>query len=167
MVPDSLEGKVRVQEYAQDGFVGTQAFFSGLTFGDVQQLGQLSADNSGFMQLELRRAGDLVTLNGRVDLQSVPTQGSDVQFTIAFPARVATTNGTREGDSIVSWKLPPGEVTSLRAEVRYVDPNTRSFAGWAGIVGGVTIGVAAIIAAMAYMNRNPRPHRRARQKQRV
>ena len=97
----------------------------------------------------------------------MPTQGSDVQFTIAFPARVATTNGNREGDSIVSWKLPPGEVTSLRAEVRYVDPNTRSFAGWAGIVGGVTIGVAAIIAAMAYMNRNPRPRRRARQKQRV
>ena len=167
VVPDSLEGKVRVQEYTQDGYVGSQAFFSGLTFGDVQQLGQLSADNAGFMQLELRRAGDLVTLNGRVDLQTVPKQGSDVQFTIAFPARVATTNGNREGDSIVSWKLPPGEVTSLRAEVRYADPNTRSFAGWAGIVGGVTIGVAAIIAAMAYMNRNPRPRRRARQKQRV
>ena len=105
----------------------------------------------------MQRTGDLVTLDGKVDLKSVPTQGSDVQFTIAFPARVATTNGTREGDSIVSWKLPPGDVSTLRAEVKYADPSTRSFAGWAGIMGGVTLGVAAIVAALAYMDRNPGP----------
>ena len=50
--------------------------------------------------------------------------------------------------------------TTLRAEVRYSDPNTRSFAGWAGIVGGVTIGIAAITGGMAYLSRNPPVRRR-------
>lgn len=155
--PDSLAGKIRVQEYKMDGYVGSQAFFSDLTFGDIQQLGSMSDQASGGFQLSLRRTGDLVTLDGKVDLKTVPVQGTDVQFTIAFPARVATTNGTREGDSIVSWKLPAGEVTNLRAEVRYADPNTRSFAGWAGIMGGVALGVAAIVAALAWMSRNKEP----------
>ncbi|MBD0322793.1 MAG: DUF3153 domain-containing protein [Aldersonia sp.] len=160
--PESLGSKVRVQSYSQDGYVGTQAFFSDLTFGDVQQLGQMSADNAGSFQIQLERAGDVVSLDGKVDLKSVPTVGSDVQFTIAFPSRVGTTNGTREGDSIVTWKLPPGDVSTLRAEVRYADPNTRSLAGWAGVVGGVTLGVAAVVAALAFVNRNPRPPRRPR-----
>ena len=50
----------------------------------------------------------------------------------------------------------------MSAEVRYADPNTRGFAGWAGIVAGVTIGVAAIIGVLAWMNRNPAPARRSR-----
>ncbi|MEE2031527.1 LppM family (lipo)protein [Rhodococcus chondri] len=162
-VPSSLAGKVRVQEYTQDGYVGSQVFFSDLTFGDVQQLSTLSDQSAGMFQLNLQRAGDLVGLTGRVDLESAPEQGTDVQFTIAFPARVATTNGTRESDSIVTWKLPAGEVSTLRAEVRYSDPNTRGFAGWAGIVAGVTLAVALLIAALAWLNRNPAPPRRSAQ----
>ena len=152
--PDSLADKVRVQPYKQDGYVGTQAFFSDLTFGDVQQLGSMSGQSAGTFQIQLTREGDLVSLTGKADLKSVPAQGSDIQFTIAFPARVATTNGTRDGDSIVSWKLPPGETSTLRADVRYSDPNTRSFTGWAWIVGLVTLGIAAVIGALAFMNRN-------------
>ncbi|MEU7768488.1 DUF3153 domain-containing protein [Nocardia sp. NPDC049190] len=153
--PESLAAKVRVEAYAQDGYAGSQVFFDDLSFGEVQQLGQLSEQTQGMFQLQFVRTGDLVSLTGRVDLKSVPPHGSDVQFTIAFPARVAKTNGSREGDNIVSWKLPPGDVSTLRAEVSYADPNTRSFAGWAGIVGGITLAVAAIIAAMAFMDRNP------------
>lgn len=158
--PSMLSSKVRIQPYSQDGYVGSQAFFGDLTFSDVQQLSELSSQTDGMFQLQFQRQGDLVTLDGKVDLKKLRVQGSDVQFTIAFPARVATTNGTREGDSIISWKLPPGEVTSLRADVRYADPNTRSFAGWAGIMIGVTLGVALIIGALAYVYRNPilRPH---------
>ncbi|NLE79070.1 MAG: DUF3153 domain-containing protein [Rhodococcus sp.] len=155
--PDSLADKIRVQEYKQDGYVGSQVFFSDLTFGDVSQLGAMSEQAAGSFQLSLKRSGDFVTLDGRADLESVPATGSDIQFTIAFPARIATTNGTRDGDSIVSWKLPAGEKSTIRAEVRYADPNTRSFAGWAGIVGGVTIGVAVIVAALAWMGRNKEP----------
>lgn len=160
-VPNSLSGKIRVQPYSADGYVGSEALFSDLTFGDVQQLGGLSDQAAGLFQLSLARAGDLVSLSGQVDLGTVPAEGSDVQFTIAFPARVTTTNGAREGDNVVSWALPAGERSTLRAEVRYSDPNTRSFAGWAGIVFGVTVGVAAIVGGMAYVARNPvRPSRR-------
>ncbi|PQP25603.1 LppM family (lipo)protein [Rhodococcus opacus] len=155
--PDSLSDKVRVQEYKKDGYVGSQAFFSDLTFGDVQQLGTMSEQANGSFQISLQRTGDLVTLDGKADLGSVPAQGTDVQFTIAFPARVATTNGTREGDSIVSWKLPAGDTSTIRAEVRYSDPSTRSFAGWAGIMAGVTLGVAVIVGALAWMARNKDP----------
>ncbi|MDI9950119.1 LppM family (lipo)protein [Rhodococcus sp. NM-2] len=155
--PDSLSDKVRVQEYKKDGYVGSQAFFSDLTFGDVQQLGTMSEQANGSFQISLQRTGDLVTLDGKADLSSVPAQGTDVQFTIAFPARVATTNGTREGDSIVSWKLPAGDTSTIRAEVRYSDPSTRSFAGWAGIMAGVTLGVAVIVGALAWMARNKDP----------
>ncbi|QTJ64695.1 DUF3153 domain-containing protein [Rhodococcus sp. ZPP] len=155
--PDALAGKIRVQEYKKDGYIGTQAFFSDLTFGDVQQLGSMSEQATGSFQISLRRTGDLVTLEGKADLSSVPAQGTDVQFTIAFPARVATTNGTREGDSIVSWKLPAGDTSTIRAEVRYSDPSTRSFAGWAGIMAGVTLGVAVIVGALAWLARNREP----------
>ncbi|MFR9753146.1 LppM family (lipo)protein [Nocardia sp. 004] len=155
--PESIAAKLRVEPYTQDGYVGSQVFFNDLSFGEVQQLGQLSEQTQGLFQLQFQRTGDLVGLTGRFDLKSVPPHGSDVQFTIAFPARVARTNGIREGDSTVSWKLPPGDVSMVHAEVRYADPNTRSFAGWAGIVGGVTLAVAAIVAAVAYLDRNPTP----------
>ena len=155
VVPSSIEDKVRVEPYNQDGYVGSQAIFDDLSFGDVQTLGSIFQNAAGSFQLTLQRSGDTVTLAGNADLSSVPVQGSDVQFTIAFPARIGTTNGTRASDNSLSWKLPAGEVTSVRAEVNYPDPNTRSFAGWAGIVGGVTVGVAAIVGAMAWVSRNP------------
>ncbi|MEV6431813.1 DUF3153 domain-containing protein [Nocardia sp. NPDC051463] len=153
--PDSLAAKVRVEPYNQDGYVGSKVFFEDLSFGEVSQLGGLSEQTQGMFNLQFQRTGDLVSLTGRVDLKSVPPHGSDVQFTVAFPSRVAKTNGSREDDSTVSWKLPAGDVSVLRAEVSYADPNTRSFAGWAGIVGGITLAVAAIVAALAFMNRNP------------
>ncbi len=153
--PESLAGRVRVEPYNQDGYVGSEVYFDDLNFGEVQQLSQMSDQAQGMFQLEFRRSGDLVTLEGRVDLESVPPHGSDVQLSVAFPTRVGRTNGTREGDTIVTWKMPPGEVSLIRAEVGYADPNTRSFAGWAGIVGGVTLAVAALIAALAYLDRNP------------
>ncbi|MFE3289830.1 LppM family (lipo)protein [Rhodococcus sp. NPDC059234] len=154
--PNSLANKIRVQDYKQDGYVGSQAFFSDLTFGEVQQLGSMSGQVGSALQLNFQRAGDVVVLDGKADLKAVP-DGSDVQFSVAFPARVATTNGTRDGDSIVTWKLTPGETNTMRAEVRYADPNTRGFAGWAGIVTGVGLGVAVIVGAMAYLARDRSP----------
>ncbi|WP_420094832.1 LppM family (lipo)protein [Nocardia asteroides] len=153
--PETLAGKLRVEPYTQDGYVGSQVFFDDLSFGEVQQLSGLSEQTQGMFQLQFTRTGDLVSLLGRVDLKTLPPHGSDVQFTVAFPARVAKTNGNREGDDVVSWKLPAGDVSTLRAEVSYADPNTRSFAGWAGIMGGITLAVAAMVAAVAYLDRNP------------
>lgn len=155
--PATLAHKIVLEEYQEDGYVGTQARFNDLTFGEVAQLGQLSDQTSGTMQISLRRSGDVVTLDGTVDLENVPAQNADVQFKVIFPTRVGTTNGTREGDSIVAWRLPAGEVSTLRAEVRYPDPNTRGLAGWAGIVGGVSLGVAVIVGALAWMARSREP----------
>lgn len=155
--PSSLEGKIRVQEYKKDGYVGSQVFFWDLSFGDVSQLGSMTDEGAGSFQLTLRRSGDTVALDGKVDLQSVPAQGSDIQISIAFPSRISTTNGNRDGDSRVSWTLPAGEVSTIRAEVNYADPSSRSFAGWAGIMAGLTLGVAIIVGAMAWMVRNRTP----------
>ncbi|NMM83169.1 DUF3153 domain-containing protein [Rhodococcus sp. SRB_17] len=159
--PSSLEKQIRVQEYKKDGYVGSQAFFSDLSFGDVAQLSSMTDEGAGSFQLTLTRSGDTVTLDGKADLKSVPAQGSDIQFSIAFPARIATTNGNRDGDSRVSWSLPAGEVSTVRAEVSYADPSTRTFAGWAGIMAGLTLGVAIIVGAMAWMMRNRTPVARA------
>lgn len=87
--PSSLEDKIRVQEYKKDGYVGSQAFFSDLSFGDVAQLGSMYAEGSGSFQITLKRSGDTVTLDGKADLKTVPTQGADIQVSIAFPARSA------------------------------------------------------------------------------
>ena len=55
----------------------------------------------------------------------------------------------------------------MHAEVSYADPNTRSFAGWGGIVGGITLAVAALVAVIAYLARNPAPRYLARSRDRV
>nr|WP_232330438.1 DUF3153 domain-containing protein [Nocardia fusca] len=153
--PETLASKVRIEPYNQDGYIGSEVYFDDLNFGEVEQLSQLSEQAQGLFDLQFQRNGDLVSLNGRVDLETLAPHGSDVQLSVAFPARVAKTNGNREGDSVVSWKLPAGEVSTVRAEVGYADPNTRSFAGWAGIVGGITLAVAAVVIALAYVDRNP------------
>ncbi|MBO0856376.1 MAG: DUF3153 domain-containing protein [Nocardia sp.] len=155
--PQQLAAKIRIESYKQDGYVGSQVYFDDLTFGEVQQLGGLSDQTQGMFNLQFNRTGDKVTLNGRVDLRSVPPLGADMQLSIAFPAKVGTTDGDRDGDSAVSWKLTAGEVNTVKAETSYADPNTRSFAGWAGIVGGITLAVAAIVAVLAYLTRNPTP----------
>src|SRR5262249_54951612 len=80
-VPTTLSTKVRVEQYGQDGYVGSQVYFDDLTFGEVGELGGLSDQTQGMFSLQFVRAGDLVTLNGRVDLKSVPPQGSDIQLT--------------------------------------------------------------------------------------
>lgn len=156
-LPTSLDGRIRVQEYRKDGYVGSQVFFWDLSFGDVSQLSTMSDEGAGSFQISLKRTGDTVALDGKVDLKTVPAQGSDVQFSIAFPARISTTNGNRDADSRVSWTLPAGEVSTLRAEVNYADPSTRSFAGWAGIMAGVTLGAAIIVGALAWTMRTREP----------
>ena len=74
-VPDRLTGKVRVEPYAQDGYLGSQVYFDDLTFGEIAELGGLSAQTQGMFNLQFVRTGDLVTLSGRADLKSVPPQG--------------------------------------------------------------------------------------------
>ena len=105
--PSSLEDKIRVQEYKKDGYVGSQAFFSDLSFGDVAQLGSMYAEGSGSFQITLKRSGDTVTLDGKADLKTVPTQGADVQGQHRLP-------GTGRHDQRNTRRRFPGVVDLAR-----------------------------------------------------
>lgn len=156
-VPDSLFSKARVQAYEADGYIGTEMYFNNLSFAETRQLAQAVSDVPGAYDLQLKRNGGNVILTGRVDLRNVPADRAEIKIRFAFPSPVTSTNGERETSHAVSWSPTPGEVTLLRAESDYTDPNTRSFAGWTGLVVGVGIGIAIVVAAMAWVNRDQSP----------
>ena len=58
----------------------------------------------------------------------------------------------------MSWKLKPGVVSTMTAQARYTDPNTRSFTGagvWLGIASFAAAGVVALLAWIS-RDRSPR-----------
>ena len=65
-----FSNKVAVSAYERDDFVGSQAVFSDLTFAELPQLANMNRDAAG-VDMSLRRAGNLVILEGRVDLTSL------------------------------------------------------------------------------------------------
>ena len=86
--------KVAVSNYDSDGYVGSQAVFSDLTFAELPQLAHMNSDAAG-VNLSLRRNGNLVILEGRADLTSVTDNDADVELTVTFPGVVTSTNGDR------------------------------------------------------------------------
>jgi hypothetical protein len=143
--------KVAVSNYDSDGYVGSQAVFSDLTFAELPQLANMNSDAAG-VNLSLRRNGNVVILEGRADLTSVTDPDADVELTVAFPGVVTSTNGDRVDPDAVSWKLKPGVVSTMTAQARYTDPNTRSFTGagvWLGIASFAAAGVVALLAWMS------------------
>jgi hypothetical protein len=148
--------KIAVSNYDNDGYVGSQAVFSDLTFAEVPQLANLNSKAQG-LNLSLRRNGNMVILEGRADLTSLTDPDADVQLNIAFPGVVTSTNGERVDPDVVQWKLKPGVVTKMTAQARYTDPNTRSFTG-AGIwLGVASFAAAGVVALLAWMNRDRSP----------
>lgn len=128
--------------------MGSQAVFSDLTFAELPQLANMNSDAAG-VNLSLRRNGNIVILEGRADLTSVSDPDADVELTVAFPAAVTSTNGDRIEPEVVQWKLKPGVVSTMSAQARYTDPNTRSFTGagiWLGIAAFAAAGVVAVLA---------------------
>jgi hypothetical protein len=145
--------KVAISNYDSDGYVGSQAVFSDLTFSELPQLAHMNADATG-VNLSLRRNGNVVILEGRVDLTSLTDPDADVELTIAFPGPVTSTNGDRIEPDAVQWKLKPGVVSTMTAQARYTDPNTRSFTG-AGIWLGIgSLAVAGVVALLAWISRD-------------
>lgn len=152
----SFSQKLSVSDYEADGYVGSEASFSGLSFAEVPQLANLSRDATG-ADITLRRAGNLVILEGRVDLTTLTDPDSDVTFSAAFPGEVTSTNGERIDTGTVQWKLKPGAVSNLSAQARYTDPSTRSFAA-----AGIWLAVAAflvsgLIGYLAWRDRDQSP----------
>lgn len=148
--------KVAVSNYDSDGYVGSQAVFSDLTFAELPQLANMNSDAQG-VNLSLRRNGNLVILEGRADLTSLTDPEADVELTVAFPGVVTSTNGDRVESTVVSWKLKPGVVSAMTAQARYTDPNTRSFTGAGVWLGIASFAAAGVVALLAWMNRDRTP----------
>ena len=148
--------KIAVSKYDSDGFVGSEAVFSDLSFAEVPQLANLNRDATG-VDISLRRAGNLVILEGRADLTNVNDADADMQLTVAFPGEVTSTNGDRIDSDVVEWKLKPGVVSTLSAQARVTDPSTRSFTAAALWLALAALVVAGVIGSLAYNNRDRSP----------
>ncbi|HEX7322321.1 MAG TPA: DUF3153 domain-containing protein [Mycobacterium sp.] len=148
--------KIMVSTYTRDGFVGSQAVFSDLTFAELPQLADLNSDAAG-VDLSLRRAGNLVILEGRVDLTLLSDPEADVELSVTFPGEVTSTNGERLGSDTVQWTLKPGVVSTMSAQARYTDPGTRSFIHAALWLSLCSIAVAALVAMLAWQGRDRSP----------
>lgn len=144
-IPVELSDRVRSEKYAQDNYVGQKVSFEGLRFTDVATLVE-SISEANQYRLSFRRAGDLVTLAGSVDLTQVPKDRADVQIKIAFPGTVTRTNGD-EDDGTISWSPKPGAVTEFDAIAQYSDSGGESLTKWVTLVGGGAL-TAALIAAL-------------------
>jgi hypothetical protein len=148
--------KVAISKYDDDGYVGSEASFSDLTFAELPELAQMNSDAQG-VNLSLRRAGDLVILEGRADLTSLTDPDADVELTVSFPAAVTSTNGDRVDPDTVQWKLKPGIVNMMTAQARYTDPSTRSFRGAALWLALSSLVVAGVVALLAWFSRDRSP----------
>jgi hypothetical protein len=148
--------KVAVSTYKRDGYVGSQAVFSNLTFAELPQLANMNPDAAG-VDLSLRRAGNLVILEGRVDLTSLTSSEADVGLTVSFPGEVTSTNGERIGDDAVAWKLKPGVVSTMSAQAHYTDPSTRSFTNAAIWLAVSSVAAAGLVALLAWYGRDRSP----------
>jgi hypothetical protein len=151
-----FSNKVSVTSYERDDYVGSQALFSDLTFAELPQLANMNRDSAG-VDISLRRAGDLVILEGRADLTSLNDPDADVSLSVSFPGDVTSTNGNQVSSDIVEWKLKPGIVSTMSAQARYTDPSARSFTGAAIWMGIGAFLVAAILAGVAWMARDRSP----------
>ena len=151
-----FSNKVSVSRYERGDYVGSQAVFSDLTFAELPQLANMNRDAAG-VDISLRRAGDLVILEGRVDLTSLSDPEADVSLTVSFPGEVTSTNGEQVSAEIVEWKLKPGVVTTMNAQARYTDPSARSFAGAAIWMAVGSFLVAGVIGAVAWVSRDRSP----------
>ena len=151
-----LGQKVAISKYDSDGYVGSEAVFSDLTFAELPELAHMNSDAQG-VNLSLRRSGDLVILEGRADLTSLADPDADVELTVAFPGAVTSTNGERMDPNTVLWKLKGGMVSTMTAQARYTDPSTRSFRGAALWLGLASLVVAGLIAGLAWYSRDRSP----------
>lgn len=147
--PRAIADRVSVRSYNQDGYLGSQVFFSDLSFAELQQLTTLTSVGGGAYRLVMRRSGTAVTLDGSVNLSTLRASGADVQLRVNFPGPVTTTNGIRDGDSGVRWQLQAGAVNTLQATADYSDPGTRGYQSWLLGVTLLVLVAAGVVVVMA------------------
>lgn len=156
-VPPDLADDVDLAAYDEDGYVGSTVRFSGLTFDQLSRLGTVAGVAGSRGELQMRRVGGRIAVQGRADLTTVPVDRSDFQLKISFPGEVMETNGEADGGT-VSWSFSPGEVSQINASVASADPNAPSTVGWTLLLGLLVAVAAAAAVVLARRNRNPPVH---------
>ncbi|HXV93145.1 MAG TPA: hypothetical protein VD813_07605, partial [Pseudonocardia sp.] len=153
-VPPSIEDEVEVSEYRQDGYTGSVLRFSGLSFDQVAELASALAPAGQEVELELRRAGNRVIVEGTADLTTVPVDRADFQLKIGFPGEVLESTGETDGGT-ASWTFVPGEVGDIATVVSSPDPEAPSALSWTlGLAAMVALAGAAVVV-LAHRTRNP------------
>lgn len=151
-IPDNVKSRVSTKKYNLDGYVGNTVSFHDLTFDEIRELSSGINPNTQHFQMTFRRSGDLVTMSGSVDLTGLPSDKADVQVKLAFPGRVTKTDGIDE-DGAITWKPKAGEVTEFTATAEYSTKGQSSWTRWVMIVAASAIGVAFLVAILAFAAR--------------
>jgi hypothetical protein len=153
-LPPSLADDVRLSTYRQEGYTGSVARFSGLTFPQVNELIGAAGAPGENVDLQLRRAGSRVIVAGSVDLTTVDTDLADFQLKISFPGQVLDANGDADSGT-VSWSFDAGRVGDVEAVVAIDDPNAPSPVNWTlGLAAAVAL-AAGLVVVLARRYRNP------------
>lgn len=161
-VPPSLEDSVDVAEYRQEGYAGSLVRFDELQFTELTELLAAAGEPGQRVDLTLRRAGNRVVLDGRVDLTTADIDRADFQLRISFPGQVLDTNGDADAGTI-GWVFEAGEVDDMEAVVAFDDPQAPSPLNWSVGLATVVLLAAGAVVALARRTRNPplaRPGRR-------
>lgn len=157
IVPPDLAEAVEVTPYEENGYVGSTLQFSGLTFEQLGRLNAVGGVAGGRAELQMRRVGGRIAVQGRADLTTVPVDRSDFQLKISFPGEVVETNGEADGET-VTWAFTPGEVEQITASVMSTDPNAPSTLGWTLLLGLLVAIAGGAAVLLARRNRNPPVH---------
>jgi len=154
-IPTTLAGQVTTKSYKADGYIGSELSFTNLTFTEVSELATAISNENGTYKITFVRSGNLVNLDGSVDLTQLSVPGVDVQIKVTFPSPPVREDGTLAGYT-VSWTMKPGQVTSFSAADQYTLGNTRGWRFWSLALGGggAIVSVFVVLLALWARRRN-------------
>ncbi|MFC8800862.1 LppM family (lipo)protein [Promicromonospora sp. NPDC057138] len=137
---DPAQDAVRTEDFTQDGYTGTRFVYPEAGIGKV-------GARVGW-PIEVVRKGDEYLVSGVLDLTEEGLGGRggasidnlDVTVDITFPGKVATSNGTVDGNT-VRWEPPVGEKVEISARGSAIGPTTKDADAATGAAEVVTLPV--------------------------
>ena len=159
-VPTTMASRVTLKPYTSGGYAGDVVRFRDLTFTEVSTLATSISNENGTYHIAFTRSGDLVTMDGSVDLTQLPPSGVDVQLKVTLPGPVTHSDGSVD-DQTVSWLMKAGSVTSFTATDQYALGNSHGWRFWALSLGGgvALISLFVVLLALLARRRNLRKER--------
>ncbi|MCK0440967.1 hypothetical protein MUG78_16275 [Gordonia alkaliphila] len=142
------------------GKVGSRLTYTNLTAGQFSQLGDIissALDSGATIDLSATRSGDIVRMRGAAALTELAPALYYVSITVEFAGPVVATNGTRAGDTSVTWTPVPGQTAEFNADVEYADPATAALPSWTWFLVIVCLAIVGVVAATAYRFRDRTP----------